>query len=277
MKILYQLRSALALGFFVTAVQAAEDLEAKHLLQKAVGYYEVQGDASFAAFSRQGEFIDGDHYVFVVDTKGTMLASGGSSAVLIGRDVTNALEPELRGRFQEALETPDSEVHSAEYRWMNSRNARVEVRRVYFQRVGDRILAVGSNLPRASPQQAEQLLDKAVKSVSEDPKGSLAAINSLSPSFREDDLYIFVIDMTTGRYLAHGYNLRLLGVDFKTIKDPDGKPVGIPILAMMKDKDKGGYEYRWKNPVTGQVEQKFALLRKTGNMLVAVGYYKKTE
>ena len=83
--------------------------------------------------------------------------------------------------------------------------------------------------------------------------------------------------MTTGRYLAHGYNLRLLGVDFKTIKDPDGKPVGIPILAMMKDKDKGGYEYRWKNPVTGQVEQKFALLRKTGNMLVAVGYYKKTE
>lgn len=277
MKLISQLWSALALTFFVAGAHAAEDLEAKQLLQKAVEYYEVQGDASFAAFSRQGEFIDGDHYVFVVDTKGTMLASGGSSAVLIGRDVTNALEPELRGRFQEALETPDTEIHSAEYRWMNYRDARVEVKRVYFQRVGDRILAVGSSLPRATPQQAEQLLASAVKSLSEDPKGSLAAINSLSPSFREDDLYIFVIDMNTGRYLAHGYNLRLLGIDFKTIKDPDGKPVGAPILALMKDKSEGGYEYRWKNPVTGQVEQKYALLRKTGNMLVAVGYYKKTE
>lgn len=45
----------------------------------------------------------------------------------------------------------------------------------------------------------------------------------------------------------------------------------------MKNRKEGGYDYRWKNPVTGKVEDKYALLRKTGNLLVAVGYYKQSE
>jgi hypothetical protein len=47
------------------------------LLEKALAYYHDNGDKAFAAFSRQGEFVDKDRYVFVVDTKGVMLASGG--------------------------------------------------------------------------------------------------------------------------------------------------------------------------------------------------------
>jgi signal transduction histidine kinase len=143
--------------------------------------------------------------------------------------------------------------------------------------VGDRIIAVGHYLPRATPQQADRLLDRAVTALEQNPKDSIAAINTLSASFREDDLYVFVVDLQTGRYVAHGYNLRLLGVEFSSIRDPDGKPVGEPILKLMKDRNEGGYDYRWKNPVTNKVEDKYALLRKTGHLLVAVGYYKKSE
>lgn len=256
---------------------ADEEQRARKLLQSAVDYYQAQGDAAFAAFSRQGDFIDGEHYVFVVDTRGVMLASGGTSSVLIGRDVTEALEPELRDGFRHALEGKAGEVRVAEYRWMNARDARVEHKRVFFQRVGDRVIAVGFYQPRATPQQAQQLLDRAVVALEQEPQASIAAINALSPRFREDDLYVFVIDLNTGRYLAHGYNLRLLGVEFSSVRDPDGKSVGAPILALMKDREDGGYDYRWKNPVTGKVEDKYALLRKTGHLLVAVGYYKKSE
>ena len=69
------------------------------LLEKALAYYHDNGDKAFAAFSRQGEFVDKDRYVFVVDTKGVMLASGGPSSALIGRDVSETLGPDLQKAF----------------------------------------------------------------------------------------------------------------------------------------------------------------------------------
>lgn len=261
------------LALLAGSVSAAESAEA--LLKRAVDYYQVQGDAALAAFSRQGEFIDADRYVFVVDTQGTMLASGGPSAVLIGRNVSTVLAPELRSAFEQALHTDaEAGVQSAEYRWKSWADGKVERKRVYFQRVGERIIAVGQYLPRATPEQAQALLDRAASAIAKDPTASLKAINELSPQFREDDLYVFVVDLSSHRYVAHGYNLRLLGVDFATIHDPQGKPVGAPILALMKKHDQSGYDYRWKNPVTSKVEAKHALLRKVGGYVVAVGYYK---
>jgi signal transduction histidine kinase len=144
---------------------------------------------------------------------------------------------------------------------------------VFYQRVGERILAVGYYLPRATPEQARALRDKAVKALVKDQAGTLKAINSLQGGFLQDDLYVFVVDLDTQRYVAHGTNLRLINTDFSKIKDPDGKPVGEPILKLMAEQDQGEYKYRWKNPVTGKVEHKHAFLRKTGHFMVAVGYY----
>lgn len=276
MRLITWLCSALLL-LSVASANADEEQRARDLLQRAVDYYRVQGDTAFAAFSRQGEFIDDEHYVFVVDTNGTMLASGGTSAAWIGRDVTEAFEPEVRDGFRQALAGAEGNVLTAEYRWMNAQDGRVERKRVFFERVGDRVLAVGMYLPRATADQAKAFLNRAVEAIEREPEASLQAINSLSPSFNEDDLYLFVIDLRTGRYVAHGYNRRLLGVEFATIKDPDGKPVGVPILNMMKSRTEGGYGYRWRNPVTGKVEDKYALLRKTGHLLVATGYYQNAR
>lgn len=267
---------ALALLSIFSTAHADDEVQSRALLKQAVDYYRVQGDAAFAAFSRQGEFIQGDRYVFVVDAAGTMLASGGPSAVLIGRDVSAVLDSELREAFEQALQaTEGAGVQVAEYRWLNRRDGREERKRVYFQRVGERFIVVGHYLPRATPEQAEALLERAAKAIDADPVQSFEAINSLSASFREDDLYVFVIDLRTRRYVAHGYNKRLLGVDFASINDPDGKPVGEPILKLMQHAKSAGYDYRWKNPVTSKVEDKHALLRKVGDYLIAVGYYQQ--
>ncbi len=249
---------------------------AKALLEKAVQRYQQEGDKAFAEFSRQGEFVDGERYVFVVDTKGVMLASGGPSVVLIGRDVSQVLEPDLQKAFKEVLQTPETKgVQQAEYRWNNWADGKVERKRVYFQRIGERILAVGYYVPRASPEQARALLDKAVTELARDQKGTLMAINSLQGGFLQDDLYVFVVDLSNDRYVAHGTNLRLINTDFRKVKDPEGKPVGEPILTLIASQDAGEYEYRWRNPVTNKVENKHAYVRKAGNYLVAVGYYSK--
>ncbi|MBT9573220.1 calcium channel protein [Pseudomonas umsongensis] len=260
-------------------VQAAETEKADSqaaiaLLEKALAYYHDNGDKAFAAFSRQGEFVDQDRYVFVVDTKGVMLASGGPSAALIGRDVSDVLGPDLQKAFKDALKVPEGNgIQQAEYRWQNWSDGKVERKHVYYQRVGQRILAVGYYLPRASAEQAMALLNKAAADLAKDEKGTLKAINSLKGGYLQDDLYVFVVDLDTRRYVAHGTNLRLINTDFSKINDPDGKPVGEPMLALIAKQDYGEYEYRWKNPVTGKVENKHAYLKKVGHFLVAVGYY----
>jgi len=269
------LAAMLVLG--LTQVHAATEDDgqaARALLEKALAYYHDNGDKALAVFSRQGEFVDKDRYVFVVDTKGVMLASGGPSAALIGRDVSEVLGPDLRKAFKDALKTPEaSGIQQAEYRWQNWVDGKVERKHVYFQRVGERILAVGYYLPRASAEQAKALLDKASSDLQKNEKATLTAINSLKGGYLQDDLYVFVVDLDTRRYVAHGTNLRLINTDFAKIKDPDGKPVGEPILALIGKQDSGEYEYRWKNPVTGKVEDKHAYLKKVGHFLVAVGYY----
>ncbi|WEJ07149.1 cache domain-containing protein [Pseudomonas sp. FJ2-5-13] len=254
--------------------QEADAQAAKALLEKALAYYHKQGDKAFAAFSRQGEFIDQDRYVFVVDTKGVLLASGGPSSALIGRDVSEVLGPDLQASFKQALSVPEGQgIQQADYRWQNWNDGKVEHKHVFYQRVGERILAVGYYLPRATPEQARALRNKAVEALVKDETGTLKAINSLQGGFLQDDLYVFVVDLNTRRYVAHGTNLRLINTDFAKINDPDGKPVGVPILKMMAEQDQGEYKYRWKNPVTGKVENKHAYVRKSGHFMVAVGYY----
>lgn len=255
-------------------VEEADAQAAKALLEKALAYYQAQGDKAFAAFSRQGEFIDQDRYVFVVDTQGVLLASGGPSSALIGREVSEVLGPDLRQSFKDALKVPESQgIQQADYRWQNWNDGKVEHKHVFYQRIGERILAVGYYLPRATPEQARALRNKAVDALVKDEAGTLKAINSLQGGFLQDDLYVFVVDLNTGRYVAHGTNLRLINTDFSKIKDPDGKPVGEPILKLMAEQDQGEYKYRRKNPVTGKVENKHAYLRKSGHFMVAVGYY----
>lgn len=254
--------------------EKADSQAAIALLEKALAYYHENGDKAFAAFSRQGEFVDKDRYVFVVDTKGVMLASGGPSAALIGRDVSDVLGPDLQKTFKNALTIPEGNgIQQADYRWQNWADGKVERKHVFYQRVGQRILAVGYYLPRASAEQAMALLNKASTDLAKDEKGTLAAINSLKGGYLQDDLYVFVVDLDTQRYVAHGTNLRLINTDFGKIKDPEGKQVGEPILALMNQQDYGEYGYRWKNPVTGKVEDKHAYLKKVGHFLVAVGYY----
>ncbi|AUG06488.1 cache domain-containing protein [Pseudomonas sp. S09G 359] len=277
MKAMLRISWLLLLCFSQVHAATTEDKDAeaaKALLEKALAYYQSNGDKAFAAFSRQGEFVDHDRYVFVVDTHGVLLASGGPSSALIGRDVNEVLGPDLRESFQAALDVPEGQgIQQADYRWQNWNDGKVERKHVFYQRVGERIVAVGYYLPRATPEQARALRNKAATALLKDEAGTLKAINSLQGGFLQDDLYVFVVDLNTQRYVAHGTNLRLINTDFSKIKDPDGKPVGEPILKLLAEQDQGEYKYRWKNPVTDKVENKHAYVRKVGHFMVAVGYY----
>ncbi|MCI0997869.1 cache domain-containing protein [Pseudomonas corrugata] len=263
-------------AFAQTATDTAyqEDaVRAKRLLLQAVEYYREQGDAALPVFSRQGQFIDGELYVYVVDIHGVLLASGGPSVRLVGQDVSGVQGSVFKDVFSRAMTAPEGQVHEAEYRWMNWIDGKAERKHAYYQRVGARVLAVGYYLPRSSPAQARDLLTRASKAVEEDPEATFQAINLLDKRFYEDDLYVFVVDLDSRRFIAHGSNRRLLGKDFKALKSADGKPIGQPMLDVVSNHREGEFEYLWRNSVTGRNERKHAYLRKVGGYLVAVGYY----
>ena len=253
---------------------ASDAQRARAMLGRAVLLYQQQGDAAFAAFNGSTEFVDGELYVWVLGTDGVMLASGGSSAALIGRKVMNMRDAFGTPFFYDMLEkakTSDSGV--VEYRWLNRLHHKPERKITHFRKVGTRLLAVGYYIPRASPEQAVAMLERAVGAMQSDPAKAIKAFNDLNGGYIEDDLYVFVVGLDDGKFRAHGVSPRLVGSDGYALTDPNGQPIVRQMIDVLKDKDRGELDYAWRNPVTRQVESKHTLFRKVGDSLVGVGYY----
>jgi hypothetical protein len=255
-----------------------DEQRAKALLERAVIYYQEHGESAMAAFSRQGDFIDNNCYVMVLNTQGVMLASGGPSSYLIGKNVGGALPGELATAFATALKTgADQGVQKAEYRWKSWEGDLDLNKIVYYRRVDEKLFAVGYYISRQTSEHAQAMLDKVSNAMTSNPASTLEAINQVDPAFRLDDLYPYVIDLDTRRFVAHGSNKRLVGVDFSTINDAHGKPLGAPLLRMVQRKAAGEFQYDWMNPVTNSIEHKHAYFRRVGHYLTAVGYYQSNE
>ena len=247
---------------------------AKEMLERAVSYYQEKQDMALAAFTRQSEFTQEDLYVYVINTKGVMLASGGSSAALIGRDVSAMRDAEGKLFFQEILNTAKSNGSgTVEYRWLNRLDRKIERKITYFQKVGELIIAVGYYIPHASADQAKAMLNRASDAVKNNAKSAFKSFGDLNGKFIEDDLYVFVIGIEDMHFRAHGANPRLVNTDAKTLTDPNGKPIIQMMITMIKSKGQGELEYSWRNPVTSKIEKKHTFVRKVGNYLVGVGYY----
>lgn len=199
--------AGLVLPAYVQAESEPQEADAaRELLTEAVEYYKENGEKALAVFSRQGPFVKDDLYVYVVNTNGIMLASGGPSVMLTGRDIYNAVDDDLKKKFEDALSLPESDtIHEGEYPWSGWNTAGREItKHVYYQRVEDKIFVVGYYQPRASSEDALKLLDTAVEAVRADPRETFKAVNELDPRFYKDDLYVFVVELKNNRFVAHG-------------------------------------------------------------------------
>ena len=253
---------------------AADAARAQALLERAVTHYKEVEESALAAFGRKGKFVEGELYVYVISTKGVMLASGGPSSALVGRDVTDLQDAAGKPFFREMLDKAKASGSGAvEYYWLNPIDNKMERKLAYFQTVDDRIIAVGYYIARATPAQAQAMLTRAVQAVKDDPDKAFHAINQLHGPFSEDDLYVFVVDLKDDRFRAHGIFHDLIGSDALALHDPSGRPIIQDMIAAVAKEDQAEVDYSWPNPVTGSVENKHTYVRKIGGLLVGVGYY----
>lgn len=249
---------------------------AKALLDRAVAHYQANGEKALAAFSRAGEFVDGDLYVYVVGNNGTMQASGGPSIILVGHDVNNLKDAEGKLFIKEMMDGAKIQGGGAvEYRWLNREHGKVERKVTQYRKVGDVIVAVGYYIPRAAQQEAKALLKRATEVMTKDATAAIVRFNDMNGGFTEDDLYVFVVGLKDRIMHAHGSMPRLIGRNADDLRDVNGKPIIRQMIDIVKAKGSGELQYTWPNPVTHKKERKTTYLQRVDGYLVAVGHYER--
>lgn len=253
---------------------ADEVKRAQALLDRAAAHYQANGKNALAAFSRIGDFVDGDLYVYAIGNDGTMIASGGPSITLVGRDVRNLKDAAGKPFFAEMIENARQKGGGAvEYRWLNREHGKVERKVAHYRQVGDAIIAVGYYIPRGAAEEGKALLQRAVVATTRDPVAAIASFNDMNGGFVEDDLYVFVVGLKDKVMHAHGAMPRLVGRDTGELRDVNGKPIIRQMIDIVNAKGAGELQYVWPNPVTRKQEKKTTYLQRVDGYLVAVGHY----
>lgn len=257
------------------AQQSAEgSARAEALLDRAERHLAEKGDEALAGFSRAGEFVEGELYVYVIDTQGNFLASGGSSITLIGHNVTDLHDSEGRAFIREILDGARAQsAGRVEYRWHNPSTGRNEPKIASFRKVGERILIVGYYTPFASIELAKSLLWRAVHQYKVQGETAFARFNNLNGGFVQDDLYVFVIGLDDEMMYANGGHPRLVGRKSGELTDTRGKRFVREMIEVARTKGEGEVEYTWRNPLTQKVEEKRTHVIRVDNYLFGSGAF----
>ena len=283
MKILTPIKYLLAcvlaatLAGFAGAAERATPREARTLFEQAVEYMEANGpERAFAAFNNQnGKFVRKDLYVFVIDDKGVYHASGAAPEALVGLTVLNTTDAAGNPLFREMIDTTRATSEATvRYMWLNRASNKVEPKVSYVRKLGQYVLGVGYSAPRASADDARAMLDRAV-ALARAEGGAKAAVafNDRRGAFVKDDLYVFMINLETGRYEAMGMNPSLSDTDASGLKDAAGHAIVAEMIEKLKTADEASVDYVWRNPVTNAVEKKRSYVRREGGSLIGVGHY----
>jgi len=124
---------------------------------------------------------------------------------------------------------------------------------------------------RGTPEEAQALLDRAVKAVQADEAKALAAFNDPKGGYQDRDLYVFCSG-PDGKISA-SRDSKTVGTETAAVKGPDGRMVGKEIAEVGK-KGGGTLEYKWTNPVSHKVETKTSVIKSVGKQICGVGSFK---
>lgn len=122
---------------------------------------------------------------------------------------------------------------------------------------------------------AVNLVKKAVKLCKESGKEkAFATFQDPKGGFVDGEYYLFAYDFN-GVNKAHGGKPDMVGKNLLDLKDPDGKMMIKEMIEVAKAKGSGWVDYKFKNPETGEIQQKASYVEKVDGYLVGCGVYKK--
>lgn len=123
------------------------DEQAKELLDQAVSEYFKDPELALRKFkNRQSGFRSPDQYVFVLDKANrTITWSPNTPESLMGKTLDEIKDIQGKVFLAHIVDTADpSLIQQADYWWFSPISQRVELRRAFYQQVGDSVIAVGT-------------------------------------------------------------------------------------------------------------------------------------
>jgi signal transduction histidine kinase len=106
----------------------------------------------------------------------------------------------------------------------------------------------------ATKDEAVAMVNKAVAFYKkEGADKAFAAFDKKPGDFTDRDLYVLVYS-TSGKVLAHGSNVKLVGKDMSEATDVDGKPYVKERLALAAKQKTFWQDYKFTNPVSKKIE-----------------------
>ena len=135
------------------------------------------------------------------------------------------------------------------------------------------VLLVGTSYAQGK-KDAEAMVKKAItyyRSVGKDK--ALLEFSDSKGKFSDGELYISVYDLT-GKCLAQGSNLKMVGKNWLELKDQDQKAFIKERIELAKTQIKGWQTYKWTNPTNKQIEPKSTYFEKADDVIFACGSYR---
>lgn len=125
-------------------VELAPD-DAKRFVEKAIAFYRVNGRAvALAEFSNpHGRFVEGELYLFVLDSTGVMLAHGVNSKY-VGKDFYRIVDSDGKTFIKDIVDTANTEGSGwVEFKWVNPLTKTERSKTVYFEQTNGTIICSG--------------------------------------------------------------------------------------------------------------------------------------
>ena len=122
-----------------------EKEHARRWVKDAIVFYRACGKRiALAEYTNpNGLFIQGEMYIFVLNSKGTMLAHGVNERFL-GEDFSELKDSDGKNFIKEILDTANTQGSGwVEYKWFNPASKEMLPKTVYFEKVNDLIICSG--------------------------------------------------------------------------------------------------------------------------------------
>ncbi len=256
--------------------------EIRNLIARAVDFSARNPLAKVChAFSHTKSFVEGELYLFLLDTKGVVYAHGDREDLLWKnmweyRDTRGALA------IQSIIKTAEAGAGWLTYEWAGSTKVSF-VQKIVIEGK-DYVLGCGY-YPHSKKYAAIGLVKGAVSLFNQDRKSNYPIGDSFgaigypkSERFVFGDLYLYALDFD-GMIRAQGEDSELVGSVVLHRKDAKGKEINKEIIEKLKTKPEGEgiwIEYVSKNAVKYAYAEK--VKDEKGNYyFIACGYYPETD
>ncbi|MGA2400670.1 MAG: cache domain-containing protein [Syntrophobacteraceae bacterium] len=245
----------------------------------AADFYKAAGrQVALSEFTNpEGQFVDGEMYIYALDPKGTMVAHGANER-FVGEDWIDVKDSGGKPFIKEIVEAAELKGSGwVEYKWYDPEVKDTLPKAVYFEKVDDVIICSGV-YPRQSKRTRRDAMNWVGRAVdffnAAGKRVALAEFTNPRGQFVDGEMYIFALGLQ-GAMVAHGANRRFVGEEWIDVKDPEGKPFIRDIIELATEKGNGWVEYTWYDPELKETLPKAVYFEKVDDVIICSGVYKQ--